>query len=346
VTRRILAKTPPAGDGTASKFGSSDLDYINKLLTGIDQSSADPVDINTAWTFADQKLKIASPSDANKVYTVAMPTLAANRTLTLPLIGANDTFVTTAFQQILTGKTIDVPSGSGGTIASVVGPDLMLYPTSYVRTGAWVGGSNTACYGFCNGVMASAGTLTQQLSATDGKYTNLTTSTSANANAGTRGGPGSAICRALNPRFFCRFRINTTSTRVFIGWHSDASNFAAAGDDPLNAKSGYLFGLRAADTNWQIMWNEGTSGTNYVDAHGGVAANTSIHTIELKGDETNTKWQYSLDGAGFADTTGAEIPATTSALYPLIQIQNGGTTPAKTFDQWHWFVQCTEPSIG
>lgn len=44
--------------GTATKFGGDDLDYINRLLTGTDQSGTDPLTINTTTTFGETKAVI------------------------------------------------------------------------------------------------------------------------------------------------------------------------------------------------------------------------------------------------------------------------------------------------
>lgn len=53
LARKIVNNTDP---GTATVFGGDDLDKVNQYLTGIDQSSADPVTISTETTFNDGKL--------------------------------------------------------------------------------------------------------------------------------------------------------------------------------------------------------------------------------------------------------------------------------------------------
>jgi hypothetical protein len=52
-------------------------------------------------------------TSADHQYIFAVSELAANRTITLPLLGANDTFVFAAFAQTLSNKTL---SDSGTTI--------------------------------------------------------------------------------------------------------------------------------------------------------------------------------------------------------------------------------------
>jgi len=56
---------------------------------------------------------------ATNQYILAVNELAANRTITLPLLTANDTFVFEAFSQTLTNKTLTSPTINGGTISSL-----------------------------------------------------------------------------------------------------------------------------------------------------------------------------------------------------------------------------------
>jgi len=351
MARRIIT----TNTGGSTQYGSVDgLTKINKLLTGEDQSSSDSsfaVDINTQWTFSDSKMQVANPANTSK-YTIAGSSIGGNRVATLPNLNSNDEFVTIAHPQTITGKTINVPSGSGGTISSVVGPDIMLYPTSFVRQGAWTGGSLTAGYGFLGGLLTSAGaTVTNTIiNATDGKYSNTTSATTVGSNAAVRGQDGTGVIRQLNPRFFCKFRVNSgTDTRLFIGLWSTNSAFITGADDWLNAKSGYGLALRTADQpsgNWQIAYNEGSGATNFQDTT--VVKNTSTHIFEIRGDEANTKWQYNLDNAGWTDTPNptTEQPGQTTAVYPYVGIQNLTAGTGRSLDIWQWGMTCTEPSIG
>jgi len=55
VARKILGITDP---GDSTHIGSNDFDYINKYLTGVDQSSLDPVNIATTTTYNSNKLGV------------------------------------------------------------------------------------------------------------------------------------------------------------------------------------------------------------------------------------------------------------------------------------------------
>jgi len=338
MTRRIIN----TNTGDATHFGSIDgIDYINKLLTGIDQSSTDPVDINTKWTFKDQKLQIANPANT-KTYTIATTAISADRNIALPLITLNDYFVMTAAPQTITGKTIALT----GTNPNII-KDISLYPTACRRSGVWQGGSQTTGLGFVSGVITGTGTVTQLLSATDGKYMNQATTTSNNAKAGQVGASGSGISGELYGRFVCKFRLganSSTNTRLYIGVHSTA-NTNLTTDDPLLNVSGILLGLRAADTNWQIAYNEGTGSTNFLDTT--VARNATINTIELVAPTAGTSWQWSLNGSALSNTglTGAQLPAATTTLYPVVQIENASAGTARNLEVWWWYVEVTEPTI-
>ncbi len=110
---KVTAKSSP---GTATEFGSDDTDFINKWHRGDDISSTHSSEINSNTTFRSSKLRIARPADMTAVYTIIASAIAANRSITLPLLTGDDTLVTQAFAQPLTNKTI---SGSSNTISNI-----------------------------------------------------------------------------------------------------------------------------------------------------------------------------------------------------------------------------------
>jgi len=101
------------GDG--AHFGSDDIDYINKLLTGVDQSATDSVVMATTWSFNNQKLKIqGSPG---KYYIINSSAIAADRNLTLPALTADDTFGVLGATQTYTGaKTFSLGTTFNGAL--------------------------------------------------------------------------------------------------------------------------------------------------------------------------------------------------------------------------------------
>ena len=64
-------------------------------------------------------------------YQFASSELTANRTITLPLLGGNDTFVFEAHTQTLSNKTLTEPKiANGGFIADANGNELMVFNTT------------------------------------------------------------------------------------------------------------------------------------------------------------------------------------------------------------------------
>ncbi len=68
--------------GAADEFATDDIDYINKLLTGVDQSATDPVDMATTFTFRHGKAKIRNSGDTAS--TTVNTAATTNNTITLP----------------------------------------------------------------------------------------------------------------------------------------------------------------------------------------------------------------------------------------------------------------------
>src|SRR6266511_2078160 len=163
MTRKTLNKTPTA---TPIRFGGEDTDYINKLLTGTDQTSTDPVDINTQWTHRSGKLKLAGANYNGTTdtygYNIIASAIAANRNLTLPLLTGNDTLLTENFQQTLQNTTID---SNNNTFQNTY-----LYPDK--KTTSWYVAGATGVYNV--GPMQFtiiAGTTSSVInSVTDGRY--------------------------------------------------------------------------------------------------------------------------------------------------------------------------------
>ncbi len=84
-------------------------------------------DFNT--TFKDNRLLINNPADTF-AYTIIGAAIAAARNVTLPLLTGNDTFVTEAFIQTMTNKTLTAPTIStitnSGTITIPTGTDQLV----------------------------------------------------------------------------------------------------------------------------------------------------------------------------------------------------------------------------
>ncbi len=110
MARRILNKTATGTDGV--NFGGEDLDYVNKLLTGVDQGGTDPVDINTTWKFRNGKARIQGES--SQVSIINSAAASSDKTWTLPNV--TDTAVGLDANQTLTNKII---SGASNTLSNI-----------------------------------------------------------------------------------------------------------------------------------------------------------------------------------------------------------------------------------
>lgn len=294
MTRRILNKSSP---GSATDFGSDDTDYINKLLTGVDQSGSDPVDINTTFKFRSSKMQVANPANTAK-FTLAADAIGADRTITWG--------------------------------------NIMEHPESR-RIGGYYGGLNTSLQGPCSGSALQAATGTPTITYTtdtNGKYTRFATgATSGNTTGHSLGTDAAAgVMRGLNIRFKCKFRLNSTaSNRLFIGLKSATG--ALTGDTPIAATNGYLLLLTSGGTNFQLHRNNAGTATSTTIA----AADTSIHTIELRTISGDTGFEWSYDNGSFTQHT-TTVPASTTVLYPTVWIETS-TTAAKSLDVWWWILE-------
>jgi hypothetical protein len=78
------------------------------------------VDINSGWQFRSGKMKLANPANTFQ-YTFNTSAITAARTITVPLLTANDTLALQDFAQTITNKTINAASNtiSGITDANI-----------------------------------------------------------------------------------------------------------------------------------------------------------------------------------------------------------------------------------
>jgi len=86
---------------------------------------------NTLPTNAKLTTPWVTDSGSNHYYKFVVSDLAADRTITLPLLGGNDTFVFEAHTQTLSNKTLTEPKiANGGFIADANGNELMVFNTT------------------------------------------------------------------------------------------------------------------------------------------------------------------------------------------------------------------------
>lgn len=230
--------------------------------------------------------------------------------------------VTTLDQiQTLTNKTID----SGFTYGGNPGGNIVKFglinpfPTAgtgatLIRSGMFQARSSVGGDGLWAASLTAIGTPTDTYDATEGKTVVYATGASSGANAGLR--QTSAQYRRDWSSYHC-MRVSFSSTaniRVFLGWSS--SNAEVAGEDPLNALHGAGVGKRSADTNWQVIRNDGSGATVFVDT--GIPFDTSGVTVEMQLDSTNFKCRI---GGVEQTAQTTELPGTTTSLFAHAQIE-------------------------
>ncbi len=112
---------------TTTKISTTSKSLLNSNIVYTDQANA-LGDFN--FTLKDNRLLINNPADTFN-YTIIAAAIAANRTITLPLLTGNDTMVTEAFTQTLTNKTM---SGASNTFSNIPYTALTSIPSTIVKT--------------------------------------------------------------------------------------------------------------------------------------------------------------------------------------------------------------------
>ncbi len=298
-----------------------------------------------AQTFNSSMLKLRNPADTFS-YTIVPAAIGADRNLNLPLITGTDTLASLGLSQTFTGTTTinSIKIGTNGRviiadteqtanrtftfpdITDIVNTKTLTISNPYsgsgssatlVRTGIFqpITDTNPA-----DGILSSGLTITGTggtvNDTTNGKGRSFATGAVANANAGVRW-TNQFFRREWGNYMVLRVGFSSTSDiRVFIGWSSDTNDIA--GETTLNNFSGCGVGKRTADTNWFTMRNDGDATEDRVDTS--IAFATTVVTIELALDATSFRSKI----AGTTQTAQTtEIPASTTMLNPIIQVETG-----------------------
>ena len=236
------------------------------------------------------------------------------RTFTFP--DATGTVATIAATQTLTNKTVDAKLNTFSNI--------FVFP-SQGRTAAFMPTSaTTATTGLWGQTIAATvvltGTTTGMSRDSTGVSLGYSSGTTINSLSGTR---ISALLteRDYNPITQWQIKLGqTTLCRCFmllIG----TTNAPTSGADPLSGQHGVGFGYDSGvDGNWHIYQNNAT-GTDSTTIANILTADTLAHTFAIKAVEASSKFQYSIDGAAFADIN-TKIPGATNGLC------------------WSWWIEC------
>jgi hypothetical protein len=120
----ILKKVNNADAGDADTFGGDDIDKVADYFNGVSVTGA-PVRINTQTQYADDKLELRNPADTFSYVFSTSAITSANKTVTFPLLTADDTLVFANHSQTLTNKTLTSP-----VISTISNTGTLTLPTS------------------------------------------------------------------------------------------------------------------------------------------------------------------------------------------------------------------------
>lgn len=116
---------------TSTKITITDKAHLNSSIAYTDAALTMG---DFTLTVKDNQFKINNPADSF-AYNIVAAAISGNRTLTLPLITGNDIFVTEAFIQTMTGKTINATNNTITDSSQAAGDILKNNGTKFVRMG-------------------------------------------------------------------------------------------------------------------------------------------------------------------------------------------------------------------
>jgi hypothetical protein len=148
------------------------------------------------------------------------------------------------------------------------------------------------------------------------------TGTTANSLSGSRiNGTGFGE-RDLNTETHWKIKgVIVGSCRIFVGVTSGTAAPASSADY-LSALSGVGFWAdTGVDSNWHIMQNDGTGGSDITTLANVGALNTTTRELALRADNANSKFQYSFDNGPWTDVN-TTIPAAATGLGWVWYIEN------------------------
>jgi hypothetical protein len=102
----VWKEVTPIYVGDATLFGGDDINKISQLFNGV--LNVDTVDINSNFTFRSGKARLRNPADTFS-YIINTGAILADRTLTIPVVTANDTFAVLGLGQNYTAmNTVNI----------------------------------------------------------------------------------------------------------------------------------------------------------------------------------------------------------------------------------------------
>ena len=114
--------SPVAGDAT--HFGGTDVNKFSDYLGGTDIGASETVDVATLTAFRNTKFTLRNPANTFS-YIQSVSAIAADRTVTWPLLTSNDQITMDAHSTTMTNKTINATNNTI-TDTSTANGDLMV----------------------------------------------------------------------------------------------------------------------------------------------------------------------------------------------------------------------------
>jgi hypothetical protein len=281
---------------------------------GIDLADVSSAQTLTNKTFTSAVLTTPQINDtsADHQYIFAVSELAADRTVTLPLLAGNDTFVFAAHSQTLTNKTIDADAN---TITNIENADI--------KSGAAIAVNKLAAVTASRALVSDGSGFVSASAVTDTELGYLT-------------GVSAGIQIQLGLKAAVQLS-NLTSTNINTSLISDADNTDDLGNDGREWKDLWVHSIKhndATDTALAIS-TTGSDGNITINPHG-----SGIVSI-TKGLDVNGTTSY----VKIPSLTTAQRDALTPAAGMIIYNTSLGTIQGYT-SSWASFSSAAEASQG
>lgn len=244
----------------------------------------------------------------------------------VPIMNPTGTGLTWIDKANLAGSGGGGGGGGGGT------GDFVFPLVGNVISGAWYGASSNGGAGLWSNYLTDVSNVTpariQDSTSRMGMRYNFTGDDD-------RGGfreNGHYFTRTNDPELWVRWRYDplsathtsSTNYRVVVGFTSDVTADYGS-DSSLNNKSCFMWYKETADTVIQVGRNDGDATQDKDSSQVSLTqTDTAVNTIRIFGDNTNSRFGISLNGATAVYYT-TEIPAATTRLGCIVQFENENT---------------------
>lgn len=305
---------------------------VSSVVNGdnIDLDTPNAAQINTANVWGDfnqefytDRVIFWNPARTFK-QTIAIQAITADSVIRLPLIGAGTfTLVSRTSQDHLENKELDCARFGNEDLNHIRGAwnpySQDVDAPSVRREGLFTSQTSTYGFGLWGTAVTAIGTPTTVNSTTEGTIQQFATGAVSGNNAGLRQ-TTAFYRREWESYLICRIIPSTTTAiRAFVGFSSSSAEIA--GETSLDNLSGCGLAKRAADTNWQIVRNDGDATTDYVDT--GIAFTTSAMAVGVQINSTNLRTYLNTTELS-AQTT--ELPAAATDLFAHVEIETSAAS--------------------